>query len=60
MAETIVMQPETVGMQRETVGPVPDRWSPVTRAVVSAGIILYLAGVIVPPLAGPPPFPCTG
>jgi len=46
---------ETMFMQPEAVGPAPDRWSSVTRAVVSAGVVLYLACVIVPPLAGPPP-----
>jgi hypothetical protein len=33
----------------------PDRWSPAGRAVASAGLIVYLAAVIAPPLAGPPP-----
>ena len=42
-------------MPSEAARPVSDRWSPVTRAVASAGIILYLAAVIMPPLAGPPP-----
>ena len=36
--------------------PAPiDRWSPTVRAVASAGLLLYLAAVVVPPLAGPPP-----
>ena len=30
-------------------------WPPVARAVASLGIVLYLAAVIVAPLAGPPP-----
>ena len=30
-------------------------WSPGLRTVVSAGLLVYLAAVIVPPLAGPPP-----
>jgi hypothetical protein len=34
---------------------VADRWSPTARAVASVGLFAYLAAVIVPPLAGPPP-----
>ena len=33
----------------------PERWSPASRAVASAGLLVYLAAVIAPPLAGPPP-----
>jgi hypothetical protein len=46
---------EDIPMPPEAARPAPDRWSPVTRAVASAGIVLYLACVIMPPLAGPPP-----
>ena len=30
-------------------------WPPAVRMVVSLGLLVYLAAVIVPPLAGPPP-----
>lgn len=30
-------------------------WSPAVRMVVSLGLLVYFAAVIVPPLAGPPP-----
>ena len=30
-------------------------WPPAVRMVVSLGLLTYLAAVIVPPLAGPPP-----
>lgn len=33
----------------------PTRWSPVARAAASVPIAVYLAAVILPPLAGPPP-----
>ena len=46
---------EDIPMPPEAARPAPDRWSPVTRAVASAGIVLYLACVIMPPLAGPAP-----
>lgn len=30
-------------------------WSPAARALVSVGLVIYLAAVVAPPLAGPPP-----
>ncbi|MFM8378149.1 MAG: hypothetical protein ACKOB1_02375 [Planctomycetia bacterium] len=33
----------------------PTRWSPAARAAASVPIAVYLAAVILPPLAGPPP-----
>ena len=36
-------------------GPPPAAWSPARRAVVSLAICLYLAAVLVAPLASPPP-----
>ena len=30
-------------------------WSPAARALASVGILVYLAAVVAPPLAGPPP-----
>jgi len=35
--------------------PAPIRWSPAARAVASVLIVGYLAAVVLPPLAGPPP-----
>jgi hypothetical protein len=34
---------------------VPHGWSAAARALASVGIVVYLAAVVVPPLAGPPP-----
>jgi hypothetical protein len=33
----------------------PHGWSPAARGIVSVGILVYLAAVVAPPLAGPPP-----
>jgi hypothetical protein len=39
-----------------SANPIPDRaWSPAARLLASLLIVAYLAAVIVPPLAGPPP-----
>jgi hypothetical protein len=33
----------------------PHGWSAAARALASVGILVYLAAVVAPPLAGPPP-----